>query len=198
MQIKAMGIAGSPRRRGNSSTLMRAVLQGAQTAGAETETVYLNDLTYRGCQGCPRCATKGRCIQKDDLTPVFDRLMTAHVWVLAAPIYYDGVSGQMKLFFDRIRWLTWVGRDQRPRLSGKRHAAVILTWEDKPRREYTKVAKVLASYLGWAGDFGEVEIMAEGLLGPANAARKRRDLLLHAEALGKNLVLRQEEAVPHP
>ena len=46
------GIAGSPRRNGNSATLMRAVLRGATAAGAETKEVYLNGLTFRGCQGC--------------------------------------------------------------------------------------------------------------------------------------------------
>lgn len=184
-----IGIAGSARKKGNSATLMRAVLRGAARAGAETEEVYLNGLVFKGCQGCARCSPGGKCILDDELTPVLDSLRQAEGWVLASPIYYDSVSGQMKTFFDRCRTFTKDPETQalRPQLAGKRGAVVIVTYEDRPRQDYYHEAEKLAHYLRWMGDFG-VEVLAEGKLGPADAAAKRPDLLARAERLGEELL----------
>ena len=186
--LKVIGIAGSPRRKGNSATLLEAALKGAAGAGAEVETVRLNELEpFRGCQGCLACLEKGECAIKDALTPVVRSLAAAEVWVLAAPIYFDGVSGQMKTFFDRLFWLCWQGGERKARLAGRRRAAVIVTNEDKPRKDYHHEAEKLAFYLSWMGDFGEVEIVSEGRRGPAGAAAERPELLARAEELGRKL-----------
>jgi multimeric flavodoxin WrbA len=183
-----IGIAGSPREKGNSTTLMRSVLEGATLAGAETKEVYLNGLVFKGCQGCDKCSPGGRCILNDDLTPVLDELREADGWILASPIYFDGVSGQLKTFFDRCHTFAIDPETQEAKcqLEGKRQAIVIVTYEDKPRDDYYQEAKILANYLGWMGDFSEVEIISEGNLGPRDAARNRPDLLTRAEKLGKS------------
>ncbi len=208
-----IGIAGSPRRGGNSTTLLKAVLDGAaalseSASGPVTaarlghgasprreravagQVIHLNDLRFRGCQACRLCAPEGRCIIQDALTPVFAALRLADVWVLASPIYYDGVSGQMKTFFDRCRHLTWRGDKLEPQLTGKRAAAVIVTYEDKPRDDYRDVANRLAGYLKWMGDFDPIEVLSEGRLGPAGAAAERPDLLAAAREVGEGLVRR--------
>lgn len=184
-----IGVAGSPRKNGNSATLMRAVLRGAARAGADTKEVYLNGLVFQGCQGCDRCSPKGTCIVSDQLTPVLAELRQAAGWVLASPIYYDSVSGQMKTFFDRCRAFTRDPETQelRPQLEGRRKGVVIVSYEDKPREDYHHEAEKLANYLAWMGDFGNVEIVCEGNLGPRDAAAGRPDLLARAEELGKGL-----------
>jgi len=184
-----IGVAGSARKNGNSATLMRAVLKGAAGAGADTDEVYLNGLGLRGCQGCDTCSPTGKCILNDELTPVLEELRKADGWVLASPIYYDSVSGQMKTFFDRCRTFT---RDPqthelRPQLEGRRTGVVIVSYEDKPREDYHHEAEKLASYLAWMGDFGKVEMICEGNLGPRDAARGRPELLARAEELGERL-----------
>jgi multimeric flavodoxin WrbA len=186
--MKIIGIAGSPRHHGNSTTLLRQVLAGAANSGAEGEIIHLNDLRYRGCQDCSVCGADGTCAVKDDLTPVLAKLPQADIWALAAPVYFDGVCGQLKTFFDRCRHLT-VGRDgvSKPQLIGPRAAAIIATYEDKERPDYLAVAKVLASYLRWFGDFEPVEILCEPQLGPADAASKRPDLLAKACAVGRKV-----------
>jgi multimeric flavodoxin WrbA/ADP-ribose pyrophosphatase YjhB (NUDIX family) len=183
-----IGIAGSARKNGNSATLMRAVLRGAARAGAETKEVLLNDLVFKGCQGCDRCTASGVCVLDDDLTPVLDQLARAEGWVLASPIYYDSISGQMKTFFDRCRTFTIDPQTQAlaRQLAGRRKAAVIVAYEDQPRSDYAHEAEKLANYLAWMGDF-EVEILSEGQLGPRDAARKRPDLLARAENIGRRL-----------
>ena len=181
--VKVIGIAGSPRRTGNSSTLLQAVLTGAASAGADTALVHLNDLIYCGCQACEACAPEGECTIHDGLTPVFAALRLADVWVLASPIYRDGLSGQFKSFFDRC--CCWEGQN---RLPGRRRAAMIVTYADKEREDYRKVAETVPFYLSWMGDFGDVEVMAAAELGPAGAVSARPDLLAKAEALGRSLV----------
>ena len=186
--LKAIGIAGSPRKKGNSTALLKAALAGAEKAGAETQVVYLNSLTYHGCQDCtPACTADATCHVEDELTPVQSALREADIWMLASPIYYDGVTGQMKTFFDRCRHLTREAEKFKPQLAGRRAAAIIVTYADKSRDDYRRVAEVLAAYLKWMGDFGDVEIMSESNLGPADAVAARPDLLEQAETVGRKL-----------
>ena len=181
---KIIGIAGSPRRNGNSTTLTRQVLQGAAESDAEPQTIYLNGLTFRGCQACDGCVDTGECVLKDELTPYYPKLRESDIWILASPVYFDGVSGQTKLFFDRCRPFAM----EKGNLKGKRRAAIILTYEDRPRDDYLGIAQRLANYFPWFGDFGKVEMFVEGRLGPADAASQRPDLLERARKLGYRLV----------
>lgn len=168
---------------------MRAVLKGAAQAGAGTKEVHLNGLLFQGCQGCDRCSPRGVCAVNDQLTPILAELRQAAGWVLASPIYYDSVSGQMKTFFDRCRTFTRDPETQElsPQLKGRRKGVVIVCYEDRPRNDYYHEAEKLASYLAWMGDFGKVEIVSEGNLGPRDAAAGRPDLLARAEQLGKGV-----------
>ena len=78
--VKVIGIAGSPRRNGNSATLMRAVLSGTASCDAATAEVCLNDLQFRGCQGCQPCGTQDTCVVKDALSPVYAALQLADIY----------------------------------------------------------------------------------------------------------------------
>jgi multimeric flavodoxin WrbA len=121
---------------------------------------------------------------KDELTPYYPDLREARIWVLSSPVYYDGFSGQAKLFFDRCRCFSM----EPGKLEGKRRGAIVMTYEDRPRDDYREAAQRLANYFPWFGDFGKVELMVEGRLGPADAASKRPDLLENAYNLGQRLV----------
>lgn len=186
--IKVVGVCGSPRLRGNSNTLLRTALQGAAGAGAVTETVNLYDMSYSGCRACPTCMADGRCTIRDALTPLLAALKLADVWVFAAPIYYDGVSGPFKTFFDRCRCFTRYQGVLKPQLSGRRRAGMIITYADESREDYLRTSTSLLGYLSWMGDFGSVPILAGSNLGPADAAGGRADLLEAARAMGGQLV----------
>ena len=185
--LTAIGIAGSARRGGNSTTVMRAVLAGAAAGGAATEEVRLDELLFHGCRGCEPCTDDATCRIDDALTPVLARVRAADIWVLAAPIYYDGVSGQLKLFFDRLCHLTHEGGPLKPQLVGPRAAAIVVTYEDKPRDDYRDVAQRLANYLPWMGEFVAVEVLAEARLGPSDAAAGQAELLERARQTGGRL-----------
>jgi multimeric flavodoxin WrbA len=115
------------------------------------------------------------CLVEDDLNEIFPLLDRASIWAMASPIYYDGVSGQLKTFYDRLRFTTFEPR----KLEGPRRGIVIVTYEDDENEDYRKAAGALAKYLKWRdrGDFGDVKIVAESNLGPKNAWKSRPEAL---------------------
>ena len=110
------------------------------------------------------------------------------MWLLAFPIYYDMPCGQFKLFFDRCRTLSRVDGERTPSLLGRRRGGLFMTYEDQPREDYLRVARILSGYLNWFGDFGEAEILDGARLGPPDAASQRPDLLQRAAEIGAALV----------
>jgi hypothetical protein len=74
------------------------------------------------------------------------------------------------------------------KLEGKRRAAIVVTYEDRPRDDHQEVTQRFANYFSWFGDFGKVELMVESNLGPADAVSRRPDLLEKAYSLGQQLV----------
>jgi multimeric flavodoxin WrbA len=105
--MKVIAINGSPRKNWNTDTLLTKVLDGASSAGAETEMVYLYDLNFKGCISCMACKLKGgkslgRCAMKDDLTPVLDAVHEADAVILGSPLYWHVVTGEMRSFMERF------------------------------------------------------------------------------------------------
>ena len=105
MTVKVLGISGSPRRHGNTETLLDAVLDGAREAGGEVEKIVLRSLEYASCRGCNACHKTGVCVIKDDLTEVFTKIGDADVLVLASPIYSMGITAEAKGLIDRAQYL---------------------------------------------------------------------------------------------
>lgn len=118
---------GSPRPRGNTKRMIEAFREGAESVGNTVEVIDVCQKQIGGCRGCEYCHTKGhgQCIQKDDMQQVYDRLKQADMLVLASPIYYHGLSGQLKCVIDRFYAAAYPQKP--PRLS---KAAMILSSGD--------------------------------------------------------------------
>jgi len=101
--MKVLGIAGSPRREGNSDTLLAEVLRGASAKGAETETVVLSKLKIKPCQHCDKCLADGCCVIQDDMHGIYKALENADVIILASPIQFMGPTAEMKAMMDRCQ-----------------------------------------------------------------------------------------------
>jgi len=96
-------IYGSPRRGGNSDTLLDAAVARAESAGASVQRFSLRDLKFVGCQNCGYCATKGVCRIQDDMQPLYQALDNSDATLLAAPIYFCSLPAQTKLMIDRFQ-----------------------------------------------------------------------------------------------
>jgi multimeric flavodoxin WrbA len=103
--MRVLGIAGSPRRGGNTDLLLAEVMKGAASKGAEVKTVILNDLEISPCQHCDACFEAGECRVKDDMQMVYKELERADRIVLASPVHFMGVSAQTKAMIDRCQAL---------------------------------------------------------------------------------------------
>ncbi len=98
---RVLGIAGSPRRKGNTETLLDQFLGGAESAGASVEKIALARFDIAGCIACDGCWNDGRCIVRDDFQAVNDKLVAADVIVLAAPLFFWNLPAQAKALVDR-------------------------------------------------------------------------------------------------
>jgi len=99
--MKILGIYGSPRKGGNTDQLLDKALEGAESAGAEILRVSARGLDMCGCIECGGCDETGKCVVKDDMQSVYPLLEEAKVIILASPIFFYGVTAQVKALIDR-------------------------------------------------------------------------------------------------
>ncbi len=104
MEIKVLAFAGSPRRGGNSETLLDWVLGAMDLEGSVAiEKVALADADVNPCRGCNACEKLNRCVQRDGMDVLHDKIIDADCLVLAAPIFCMGICAQAKALIDRFQ-----------------------------------------------------------------------------------------------
>lgn len=101
MSKKVLILSASPRKGGNSDLLCDQFLLGAKEAGNQTEKIFLRDKRIGYCTGCGSCVTIKSCVQKDDMAEVLEKMIAADVIVMATPVYFYTMNGQMKTMIDR-------------------------------------------------------------------------------------------------
>ena len=94
-------LIGSPRRKGNTALLAQAFAEGT---GGSAELLYAADYDIRPCLGCNACYTSEghACAQKDDMGSVYEKLLRTDTLVIASPVYFYGISAQLKALVDRL------------------------------------------------------------------------------------------------
>jgi len=101
--MKILAIHGSPRTIcSNTRKLAGFVLEGAAEAGAETEMIDLADCHVTPCTACDACSLSGICVNDDDVPALLIRMHEADGIIFGSPVYVDNITGQMKVFFDRL------------------------------------------------------------------------------------------------
>lgn len=103
--MKVLALLGSPRKKGNTESLLAAVLEGVAAAGGEAERIRLCDLRIDPCIGCGGCGKTGRCVLTDDMQDLYPKIGEADRVILASPIYFYGITAQAKAFVDRCQAL---------------------------------------------------------------------------------------------
>jgi multimeric flavodoxin WrbA len=103
--MKVLVLLGSPRKKGNSEILTNAVLEGVKDAGGEPEIIRLCDLKISPCISCGGCDKTGKCVVDDDMTPLYEKIITIDRIIISSPIFFYGVTAQTKAFIDRMQAL---------------------------------------------------------------------------------------------
>ena len=100
--MKIIGFVASPRKDGNTAWTVNQILEGAKDSGNETHIWYSSDLDIKPCKGCLGCVQGDKCVVKDDMQELYDALAEADAIVLGSPIYMGQMTGQAKIFTDRL------------------------------------------------------------------------------------------------
>ncbi|MDE7354485.1 MAG: flavodoxin family protein [Acetatifactor sp.] len=104
MGKKIVILNGSPRKNGNTSELVKEFAKGAQEAGHKVTEFFLSGMDIHGCKGCfgGRSSRECPCVQKDDMNQIYPAVRECDVIVLATPLYYWNMSGQIRTAVDRL------------------------------------------------------------------------------------------------
>lgn len=104
MAKKIVILNGSPRKSGNTSALIKAFTEGAKSAGNTITEFFLDGMDIHGCKGCfsGHSARECPCVQHDDMNQVYPAVKDSDVVVLASPLYYWTMSGQLRTALDRL------------------------------------------------------------------------------------------------
>lgn len=100
--MKIVVLEGSPNKHGSSNLLAEEFIRGAQEAGHAVEIIDAAHANLRPCTGCVRCGYEGPCVQKDDMEKFRRQILNADMMVFVTPLYYYGMSAQLKILVDRF------------------------------------------------------------------------------------------------
>ncbi len=176
--MKILVITGSPRKNGNSNTLVDNFIKGAEEAG---HNVVRFDSAFKNvhpCVACNKCGMNGQCVFKDDFEFVKANIIDADAVVFATPMYYFGISAQIKAVIDRFYAIN--GQIHVPK-----KAALILTYADTSAKEVQPIIshyETLLNYLNWS-DSGKMIASGVWTEGDVNYTQYPKQ----AYELGKNI-----------
>ena len=171
-------LVGSPRKGGNTETLVDALIDGVRAAGGEAVKYSLRGKKIGPCLSCDYCMTHDHCALKDDMAEVYSLMEQTDVLVFASPIYFYGMSAQLAALINRFHNPV---RERFP----IRATAVLGVCADEPQRTFAPMLATFAAieeYLGWQR-LGEVTVC--GVENRGDIAGN--DGLQKARALGEKL-----------
>lgn len=174
--MKVLGIAASPRRGGNSSTLMREALESARQAGAEVEEIHLAEEGLAFCTGCMSCLSGERCVQNDGLNEIREKMLAADGFILSCPTYAMAPSALMKNFIDRIG----IWNAYRSALANKHIVSISTAGAAGASKTARTVANIADGFYGYG--------ITSGILGAAVGHGGPDKYKPRARALGVKLV----------
>lgn len=148
---KALILMGSPRKNGNTASLAKPFISTLSEAGFHCETVWLCDLDIRPCLACRACQlnhTKAACVQQDDMTGLYDQVLTCDLLILATPIYSWYCTPPMKAALDRLVYglNKYYGSSKGPSLWAGKKVALIVTCGYPPEKGADLFAEGIRRY----------------------------------------------------
>jgi multimeric flavodoxin WrbA len=192
-----LGIAGSPRRDGNSERLLDACLAGATTAGAPVAKLPVVEFGITPCRGCNACSQTGECVIRDRMREVYALLDSAAAVVVATPVFFATVPAVLKALYDRCQpyWARTydLGRPAPP----KRPAAVLVVRGGGDPYGHECAVRTTQSVFAVLGLVVGEPLVVEGVDSPSEIGRHPEALLRAGEA-GTALVARIRDGLAGP
>ncbi len=188
---KAIGIFGSPRKEGNSDILLNSALRGAEESGVNVERIVIRDLQIAPCNSCGGCWETGVCVIGDDMQKIYSKLVDADGILVASPIYFMGVSAQLKAFIDRCQafWARKYVLHAPIREGGKvaRGFFIATAARDDEEGLFTGAVKTIKAFFHVLDTRYTGDILSAGLE-EKGAASRNQELLQRAFDAGKQLL----------
>ena len=148
MSKKIIILNGSPRKSGNTAALISAFTTGAEEARNQVTEFFLDSMNIRGCKGCFGGGKNPDrpCVQKDDMDKIYPVYKEAEIVVLATPLYYWTISGQLKCAFDRLFAVAECDPNYR---NPPKECALLMAAEGSGFEETLYWYERLEKHLGW-------------------------------------------------
>jgi len=178
---KIVAVIGSPRRRGNTATLVDAALEELERSGSECTRVVLADKHIEFCSGHVFCGERA-CPHDDDMAGILEQVYAADGVLLATPIYYENVSGQMKTFMDRNATRYYGGDHLAPKVIG------LIAVAGESDAEDTLAA--MRRFVALSNPKELPEVALGGLADKPGEAAQDAELMAKARALGRAMAER--------
>ena len=187
--MKIVAIAGSPRKNGNSTSLMRLAVEGAQERGATAVVFSAKEMNVAGRLACGSCkrAADAVCVQNDDMHAVYAEIRDSDALLLASPVYFYGLTSWIKQVVDRCYALMPfeggpAGEQPVPRIAAGKRLYVITTQADDSVFYGYQVLSAIAYGMTWIGMKPAGQLIATSLEEPDDW-KGRDDLIADAKAL---------------
>jgi multimeric flavodoxin WrbA len=190
--MKISCLIGSPRKNSNSAAIAARFTETAASLGAQVETTVLNQLIYRGCQGCMGCkTTSDKCILPDDLAGVLESLKGADIIVMALPVYCSDVPGQFKCFLDRTYSYMkpdYLSNSNPSRVPAGKKLVFILTQGAPVEDMFADIPQRYLGFLKRSMGFGETYLLRGVGVGGGGTVGVPDQYLKKAEELARSIV----------
>lgn len=183
-------IIGSPRKKGSTAVLAGEAARALNEQGIPTETVFLNDLKIKGCQACYWCKKNdvAECAVKDDMQRIHQLMQESGGIIVAAPIYFAGVTAQTKVWLDRL--FPYIGMNLSPKMPPGKKVSFIFTQNQPDARLFEVSTKTFMQMVGLTGLVVKDHMLACDLdAGIKPPVEGRKELMEQAYRIGKDLFI---------
>ena len=185
--MKVLGIMGSPRIKGNTDLLLDEALRGARSQQAEIEKIIVDRMKITPCKEYYGCLKDGNCVMRDDMDIIIPRLLEADGIIVASPMFFYGITAQLKALIDRCQAL-WVRRNILKNLpDARKKGAFIGVGATQGKQLFDGSILVIKYFFRAFGVEYVDELLVRGV-DKRGEIKEHPDLMKEAFALGERLV----------
>lgn len=170
---------GSPRKQGNTKAVIEALTQGINPNQHNIEVINTNALNISGCLACNYCKNGDhQCIHKDDTNPVIEKIVQGDLLIFATPVYWWGISAQLKLVVDKFY-------AKQPQLKDKKYGIIAIGGAGVENVQYeliSKQFKAIGNFLSWTNVLDESQSAYE-----VDDLRDNKAIMAKYKTIGESL-----------